>query len=86
MHINLVKTKKFLLFFGGAKGEIKKIFNLLARPAEILFSYFTRVLREKNFFKQVKVEKKEEDKPESLFLKILEEERTTIIRKGLSND
>jgi len=82
MNSNLVKTKKFLLFFGGVKGEIKKIFNLLARPAEILFSYFTRVLREKNFFKQVKAEIEEKSKPESLFLKILEEERTIIIKKG----
>jgi hypothetical protein len=82
MNSNLVKTKKFLLFLYGVKEKIKKIFNLLARPAEILFSFFTRELTLKNFFKQVKAEKEEENKPESLFLKILEEERTIIIKKG----
>ena len=82
MNSNLMKTKKFLLFFGGVKVEIKKIFNLLTRPAEILFLNITRVLTKKNFFKQVKAEK-EKNKPESLFLKILEEERTIIIKRGV---
>ena len=80
MHIK--KTKKFLLFFSGVKAEIKKIFKFLRLPAEILFLKITRVLTKKNFFKQVKAEK-EENKPESLFLKILEQERTIIIKKGI---
>jgi hypothetical protein len=37
----------------------------------------------KKFF--LKVEKEDEDKPESLFLKILEEERIFICKKGLDN-
>ena len=81
MNIDLVKTKKFLLFFWRGEGGILKIFKFLARPAEILFLNFTRVLTKKNFFKQVKAEIKEKVKPESLFLKILEEERTIIVKK-----
>jgi len=41
---------------------------------------------EPDFFKQVKAEKEEKTKPESLFLKILEEERTIVIKKGITND
>ena len=36
----------------------------------------------KKIFEQVKAEKEEENKPESLFLKILEEERTIVVKKG----
>ena len=86
MNIDLVKTKKFFLFFSGVKAKIFKFFILVALPAENLFFRFSRVLTKKNFFKQVKAEIKEKSKPESLFLKMLAEERTTIIRKGLSND
>lgn len=81
--MRIKKTKKFLLFLCGKGQELKKIFNLVAHPAKILFVKLSRVLTKKNFFKQVKAEIKEKSKPESLFLKILEEERTFIIMKGL---